>query len=295
MINLIWLKTFCTLAEIGHFTQTAEQLFMTQSGVSQHIKKLEQSLNTALLIRAGKRFYLTQHGEQLYQQGLQLLSDASALSTNFSEDSQYQGQVSLMSPGSLGLKLYPYLLSIQQTYPELSIDYQFSSNRGIEQALSEHQLDIGLMTALPVNGEIIAQPLTQEPIVLVTPSHIEHPNWQTLQTLGFIDHPDAHHHAQLLLPSNYAQFEHLSQFKVHGKSNQISLILTPVALGLGFTVLPLHAASAFTEQSKIRIHHLAKGVSEPVYVCHHRRAQQPRRVNYIKQRIDGYLNNKLGD
>ncbi|REL34227.1 LysR family transcriptional regulator [Thalassotalea euphylliae] len=290
MINLNLLRTFCTLVEVGHFTQTAERLFMTQSGVSQQIKKLEQSLKAQLIIREGKSFYLTQNGEQLYQQGQQLLTDANALSTSFTEDSHYQGKVSIMSPGSLGLKLYPYLLSIQKAHTELSIDYQFSSNRGIEQALTEHQLDIGLMTALPIGSDIIAQPLTQEPIVLVTPSQFEAPDWQVLQTLGFIDHPDAQHHAQLLLPANFGEFEHISQFSIRGKSNQISLILTPVALGLGFTVLPLHAASAFSEQSAIRIHHLENSVSEQVYICHHRRAQAANRVAFIKREIDAYLN-----
>lgn len=40
MINLVWLKTFCTLVEVGHFTKTADMLFMTQSGVSQQVKKI---------------------------------------------------------------------------------------------------------------------------------------------------------------------------------------------------------------------------------------------------------------
>ena len=69
MINPTWLKTFCTLADIGHFTQTAEVLFMTQSGVSQHIQKLENQLDTLLLIRNGKSFSLTDAGMKLHQQG----------------------------------------------------------------------------------------------------------------------------------------------------------------------------------------------------------------------------------
>lgn len=62
MINQVWLKTFCTLVEVGHFTKTAEKLFMTQSGVSQHIKKLELQLDVALLNRDGKSFILTDSG-----------------------------------------------------------------------------------------------------------------------------------------------------------------------------------------------------------------------------------------
>jgi DNA-binding transcriptional LysR family regulator len=43
MLNPNWLKTFVTLIDTGHFTKTAEKLFMTQPGVSQHINKLENS------------------------------------------------------------------------------------------------------------------------------------------------------------------------------------------------------------------------------------------------------------
>ncbi|MFT6927030.1 MAG: DNA-binding transcriptional LysR family regulator [Psychromonas sp.] len=38
MLKPFWLNTFKTLIEVGHFTQTAEKLNMTQPGVSQHIK-----------------------------------------------------------------------------------------------------------------------------------------------------------------------------------------------------------------------------------------------------------------
>ena len=37
MLNPVWLETFITLVDTGHFTQTAEKLHMTQPGVSQHI------------------------------------------------------------------------------------------------------------------------------------------------------------------------------------------------------------------------------------------------------------------
>ncbi len=40
---------------------------MTQPGVSQHIKKLEQQTGTPLLQRFGKRFELTPAGETLYR------------------------------------------------------------------------------------------------------------------------------------------------------------------------------------------------------------------------------------
>ena len=109
MINQVWLKTFCTLAEVGHFTKTATQLFMTQSGVSQHIKKLEQQLDVALLVRVGKSFSLTDAGEQLYQKGQELLRSSKELENLIKHDEKYEGKIKIASPGSIGLKLLPSL------------------------------------------------------------------------------------------------------------------------------------------------------------------------------------------
>ncbi len=41
MINPVLLRSFCTLVEVGHFTRSADRLNMTQSGIRQHIYKLE--------------------------------------------------------------------------------------------------------------------------------------------------------------------------------------------------------------------------------------------------------------
>ena len=75
MINELWLQTFSTLVEQKHFTKTSEILHMTQPGVSQHIKKLEESLGHLLLRRSGKSFELTREGEILYQFALKKRED----------------------------------------------------------------------------------------------------------------------------------------------------------------------------------------------------------------------------
>ena len=294
MINLTLLNTFCTLAEIGHFTLTAERLFMTQSGVSQHIKKLEQHLDTELLIREGKSFRLTKAGQALLVSGTKLLQDTIELEQSFKEDNQYAGKISVMSPGSLGLKLYPEFLSLQKRYMALSFDYVFAPNTSIESALQNHALDFGLMTQRPQFDSIMSEVVGQESIVLVTPAsmganHHAMPTWQQLMELGFINHPDAQHHAQLLLAANYSEFEHIDQFKSKGSSNQISLLLEPVALGLGFTVIPLFAAQAFNKQEAIAIYQCDVPVSESIYLCRHRRALPLNRLAFVETELKRVL------
>lgn len=290
MINPVWLKTFCTLVEVGHFTQTAEKLFMTQSGVSQHIKKLENQLEQALLQRRGKSFSLTDAGEKLYAKGQALLKAADELESLIKQDEHNVGLVKLASPGSVGLKLYPHLLTVQQNHPKLIVDYRFAPNKNIEQDLIDRNIDLGLSTELSQTTSLISQKIAAEPLVLVTSHQVKTINWSTLLKLGFISHPDAAHHARLLLSENFTQFEHIEQFIYKGFSNQISLILEPVSKGLGFTVLPLYAAKAFRQQNCIKIHLLKKTVSESLYLCFNRRSTLANRVKFVQSEIIDYLN-----
>ncbi|MBQ4833605.1 LysR family transcriptional regulator [Pseudoalteromonas sp. MMG010] len=281
MINPVWLNTFCTLVEVNHFTRTAERLYMTQSGVSQHIKKLEQQVNCQLLERHGKQFSLTVRGQNLYQQGSALLKQWQFLEQQLKEDSAYTGLVKIQSPGSCGLQFYNRLLALQTQHNELSIDYRFAPNSSVERAVADHSADIGFLTQAPSLSELISHKIAKEALLLVTPSRVTQPTWQNLCELGFIGHPDAKHHAQLLLSENYPEFEHVDQFKRMGFSNQISLILQPVSLGLGFTVLPAHAVSAFNNPELINTFHLAHPISEDIYVCHHRHKPLAKRMQYI--------------
>lgn len=285
MINPLWLKTFCTLVEVGHFTQTADKLFMTQSGVSQHIKKLENQLARALLIREGKTFTLTNAGKELFEKGKVLLHSFDVLEQSIKEDNQYQGKLSIASPGSIGLKLYPQLLRLQQQHPQLAIDYRFAPNQDIEKKLCAHRCDIGLVTEISKAPHISYREIASEPLVLVTSAQITEINWQTLIQLGFIDHPDGRHHAQLLLRKNFEQFQQVEQFANHGFSNHISLICEPVSLNLGFTVLPLHAAQAFKEQQLIHIHHLEQTVYETLYLCTNNHSVVNARTAFVTREI----------
>ena len=289
MLNPVWLKTFCTLVNVGHFTKTAEKLFMTQSGVSQHIKKLENQLDNPLLIREGKTFSLTATGHQLYQKGVTLLRASDELEALIRQDQTYVGQVKIASPGGVGLKLYSHLLDLQQHHPELIIDYTFAPNKTIEQDLVDQRLDLGLFTQLSSRNSLLSEKIAEDPLVLVTSNKVKTINWHTLAELGFISHPDAAHHGRQLLSKNFVEFEHIEQFQHKGFSNQISLILEPVSRGLGFTVLPLFAAKAYQPQNLIKIHKLKTFVSEDLYLCVNRQSVIYNRTRLVKEVVTKFL------
>jgi DNA-binding transcriptional LysR family regulator len=281
MINTTWLRSFCTLVEVGHFTRTAVRLNMTQSGVSQHVRKLEEQLGVELLIRHGKQFSLTDAGDRVYSEARNIILALSNLEQRVGEDPAFEGLVRVMSPGSVGLKLYPYLLALQSTHPKLIIDYRFASNSDVEKAIADAHVDIGFMTAHATLADVSCEPVGKEPLLLVTPVAVAEPRWDVLMALGFIDHPDGSHHAGLLLGANYPKFQHSSMFVKKGFSNQISLILEPVSMGLGFTVLPAYAVDAFQHPELVRSHRLPNPVSETLYLGVQRQKALQRRMQTV--------------
>lgn len=293
MINPVWLRSFCTLVEVKHFTRTAERLHMTQSGVSQHIHKLEEQLGRPLLIRQGKQFTLTDAGEHLYKEAKEIILSLSNLEQRVKEDHAYEGIVRVMSPGSVGLKLYPHLLDLQQQHPKLVIDYRFAPNSDVEASIANNDVDIGFMTNRSTLDDVNFNPIAEEDLLLVTPNELSEPNWNQLVELGFIDHPDGAYHAGLLLGANYPEFQHSNQFKKKGFSNQISLILEPVSKGLGFTVLPAFAVEDFQKplgkKQLIKTHRLSHPVSETLYLGISRSKSIPNRVNTVIEEAKKWL------
>ena len=124
---------------------------------------------------------------------------------------------------------------------------------------------------------------------MVAPSDVLTPSWDQLIELGFIDHPDGAYHAGLLLGANFEQFQNSHQFKRSGFSNQINLILEPVSMGIGFTVLPAHAVGAFKKSDTVKIHQLEKKVSETLYLGTHTHKFIPNSVNTVISEIQQCL------
>ncbi|EAT13663.1 putative Transcriptional regulator (LysR family) protein [Oceanobacter sp. RED65] len=264
---------------------------MTQSGVSQHISKLERQLGVKLLIREGKQFSVSESGAKLYREAQSILQGLENLQQSVATDSPFEGEVRVMSPGSIGLNLYPQLLSLQQQHPSLVIDYRFAPNKSVEQSIAESNSDIGLMTRKPIVPDVQSEKIASERLLLVTPANMMKPTYEDLMVLGFIDHPDGSHHADLLMSANFIEFQHSDLFPKKGFSNQISLILEPVSKGLGFTVLPAHAVEAFRYPELIRTHVLDNSVSETLYLCTRRNRVFPKRIETIKSMIKAHIAN----
>jgi len=282
MINPVHLKTFITLVEAQHFTKTAELLHMTQPGVSQHIKKLEAHLSCQLISRFGKKFELTEAGGDLYQFAQKQFQAETIFLERFSDDHAEQGEIRLACSGSRVTTLYPELLQLQQSYPDISVSMEAAPNHSIIQQIKENRADVGLITQQTNDVELEQSLLGYDPLCLVLPKGCN-ADWSGLMALGFINHPDGHHYAIQILETNFPdQFTGMGGIKQSGYINQLSQILLPVAEGFGFTVLPESSITGSVFLGKIKIATLAEVVKEPVYKVQKKNRPLPKRYELLE-------------
>ncbi|MCM2680517.1 LysR family transcriptional regulator [Echinimonas agarilytica] len=289
MLNNLWLQTFHTLVQTGHFTRTAEKLFMTQPGVTQHIQKLEQQIGCALILRQGRQFELTAAGEKIYEYAHAHRQIQKQLLEEIEVDDPHQGVCRFSCSGSLTLMLYPKFLTYQQQHKGLSIQVEAAPNKAIIDTLVERKIDMGIVTQDVYHPDIQSKAIGRQSLQLVLPA-----KWATqpvdvaaLKQLGFIDHPDGQHYSEQVLQANFNDaFSHFSDLKINGYINQINQILVPVAMGLGFTVLPQSVVANFAQSHLLFIAPLKQPVEEPLYLIQRESRPLPSRFEWFQQCIE---------
>ena len=287
MLNPSWLQTFVTLIETGHFTQTAEKLYMTQPGVSQHIKKLEQACGYSLIKRVNKQFEITEQGRQVYEYAQQLAQQETKLIEKLGFDDPYSGQCRLSCSGALALLYYPKLLKLQQQHPLLSMHIEAAPNHKILKDISEGTIDIGVVTQLPNQAEFCFDDIGLEPLCLIMPKPYENKviDPQSLMQCGVVNHPDASHYLsryfELCENPELAQIN-IRQIPITSYVNQLSQILLPISQGLGFTVLPKSALDSFANKELLHVHNPVAAVTESLYLVSKRNRELPVRYSALK-------------
>lgn len=288
MLNPVWVRTFSALAKCGGFTRAAEELGLTQAAVSQHVARLEERLGR-LLIRRPRRIELTPAGEALLDYGRALEGAERRLSDRLADADADAGEVSLITPGSVGLVLYPILLDMQKNNPGLVVRHRFAPDFEVLDAVANNRYELGLVTLKPDEPRLAASVFAHEPLELVAPVGTVVERWEDLQRVGFIDHPDGQAMASRLLSQHFPRNPGVRTLPIKGFINQIALILEPVALGLGFTVIPRYARQAFARPEAIRVVEGSSRVVDTLWLIH--RAEWPlsARAEKVLARMRGGL------
>lgn len=271
-INPVWLETFRAVCAVGSFTRAADKLDLTQAAVSQHIKHIEQIVGPVFL-RHGRKISLMPAGHALVEYASELQAAGRRLDLRLASDGALAGAVRVATPGSVGMRICGGLLDLQAQNRDICVHHRFAPTDDIMRDVLDDRAELGIITRIPDDPRLQFQKIGLEPVELIVPVGTVINGYDDLCQLGFIDHPDGQAMATRLLGQRFKEFTGIKAIPCHGFSNQISLILEPVARGLGFTVLPRFARQAFHRPDKIAVVDLNPVVFDALYAIY--RAEWP--------------------
>lgn len=138
-----------TVRQNFNLTEVASALYTSQSGVSKHIKDLEDELGVELFIRRGKRLLgMTEPGRELLKIVERLLLDAQnirSLADQFSQ--QDVGELTIATTHTQARYVLPNIVAqFRQRYPRVRLQMHQGSPVEIAQMLLEGRADIGIAT-----------------------------------------------------------------------------------------------------------------------------------------------------
>jgi DNA-binding transcriptional LysR family regulator len=145
-LDLTALRSFVTVAETGGVTKAAQQLHLTQSAVSMQLKRLEESLNQALLDRTGRGVALTNQGEQLLSYGRRMLALNDEVMARMTSDA-FEGEIRFGVPADIVYPNIPKILQrFDRAYPRVRVNLYSSYTRKLKAMIESGDLDLILTT-----------------------------------------------------------------------------------------------------------------------------------------------------
>lgn len=138
-----------TVRQNFNLTEVANALFTAQSGVSKHIKDLEDELGVELFVRKGKRLLgLTEPGKELLQIVERMLLDAKNIKRIAEQfGSREQGQLSVVTTHTQARYALPKVVTaFKREFPKVHLMLQQASPGEIVALLLDGQADIGIAT-----------------------------------------------------------------------------------------------------------------------------------------------------
>ena len=132
--------------ESGNFYEAAEKCHVSQSAVSQQIKKLEEELGVKLLERHNRTFSLTPAGEHFYRKSLVIMGDLTQLVRETKRMADKDKAVLRIGyyKGYHGNELSEAVASFSERYPSVDVQIVVGSHEELYHAMENGSVDLAL-------------------------------------------------------------------------------------------------------------------------------------------------------
>ena len=140
------IEYFQSVIENGNFYEAAEQCHVSQSAISQQIKKLEDELEVKLLDRHNRTFSLTPAGEHFYRKSLVITGDIEHMIRETKRIAANDNQVLKIGyyKGYTGNELSEAISLFSEKYPAIDVQVIVGSHEELYHAMENGKVDLAL-------------------------------------------------------------------------------------------------------------------------------------------------------
>jgi DNA-binding transcriptional LysR family regulator len=256
-MDLHQLRVFHAAVKSGGFTRAGDELHLSQSTVSQHIKLMEEELGGPLFMRVGKRVLVTEAGSVLLQHTERILRDIKNAEMAIREiNSLRRGTVRLgVGPTTLIYRLPHVLRDYKLRFPDIDLIVLAGTPEFLLEALRTQHLDLAIIMKTAPQPGLTITPLGSEELVLVL--NREHP----LARQRTVEPSDLAGLRFILYEKNTAMQDLIDRFfeslgvtpRIDMEVENNEAIKSLVRVGLGASILPLCAVAKEPPESPLRI------------------------------------------
>jgi DNA-binding transcriptional LysR family regulator len=236
------IPSFLAVADCLNFTEAASKLGATQSGLSQHIAKLEATLGSDLFIRTNKKVFLTPSGIAFRKFAESYIEHESNLFHEIlGEKGALIGEVRYAMPESclMTSHLTQLLKKRSEKFPDLKLKVTIAGHEEILRMVLENEIDFGFCTQTRPWPGLTFTPYCMEESVLVGRKEFlkNVTSLNDLSSVPFLMHPDFTEVMESWW-KKYRPRQNFPELQVAASLNNFQGIKALLLNGAGVAILP---------------------------------------------------------
>lgn len=261
-MDLHQLKVFQAVVKAGSFTRASNEIYLSQSTVSQHIKQLELQLGCQLFTRVGKRVLVTDAGRILFEHCERIFANVRNAEVAIRELNELQHGRLRLGTGitTLTYQLPPVLKAFKADYPGIELIVVMGITEAVVHQLRTQNIDMGLVTLPVAASDLRVTTLFAEELLITMNVHDPLARRKALviddlNKLSFILYEK---HTMLRSAVDHFFAELGITPRVIMEMGNVEAIKSLVEAGLGVSILPHDAVRQESEAGKLRLMRVEK-------------------------------------
>ncbi len=272
-------KVFEAVARHLNYSRAAEELRMSQPGVSIHVKQLETHAGLPLFEQLGKKIYLTSAGHEMLRYSRAILQQFKDADEALAALKGIRGGRLNIAVISAGDYFFPGLLAeFCRRHEDVTVRLTVNNREEIVHQLAENATDLTILLRPPENPDMIAEAFAPQPhVIIAAPEHRlarkRHIPLQALTHEAFIVR-ERGSDTRIAMEELLAEFR--VKFNVTMEIKSTETIKQAVIAGMGISFLSAHTIGTELELGRLSVLDVEGfPVMREWHIVHHKNKRLP--------------------